>query len=96
MRSIDVVLQALDDAVESLAAVDLDVLSPPERFGGVLERLETARRRQVAVAHALVSKLERFEGCPKLDLTLADVLRVSPTERAAASAMPHSWRRARR
>ncbi len=79
MSSITVVLEALDEAVESLAAVDLDVLSPPERFV-VLERLETARRRQVAVAHSLVSKLERFEGCPKLDLTLADVLRVSPTE----------------
>ena len=68
MSSIDVVLEALDDVVESLAAVDLDVLSPPERFV-VLERLETARRRQVAVAHALVSRLERFEGCPKLGLS---------------------------
>jgi hypothetical protein len=79
MDSIDVVLEALDDCVEALAAVDLDVLSPPERFV-VLERLETARRRQVAVSHAVVARLERFDGCPKLDITLADVLRVSPTE----------------
>jgi hypothetical protein len=79
MDSIDVVLEALDDCVEALAAVDLDVLSPPERFV-VLERLETARRRQVAVSHAVVARLERFDGWPKLDITLADVLRVSPTE----------------
>ncbi|WP_396927539.1 HNH endonuclease signature motif containing protein [Mycolicibacterium sp.] len=79
MLSITVALDALDDCVEALAAVDLDVLSPPQRFV-VLERLESARRRQVALSHALVSRLERFEGCPKLDLTLADVLRISPTE----------------
>lgn len=47
MSSIGVVLEALDDCVEALAAVDFDVLDPPERFG-ILERLETARRRQVA------------------------------------------------
>ncbi|MEZ0356699.1 HNH endonuclease signature motif containing protein [Mycobacterium sp. SA01] len=79
MSSIDVVLEALDDAVGALATVDLDVLSPPERFV-VMERLETARRRQVAVSYALVSKLERFEGCPPVPITLADVLRISPRE----------------
>ncbi|MCX2933855.1 HNH endonuclease signature motif containing protein [Mycobacterium sp. CVI_P3] len=79
MSSIDAVLEALDDVVERLAAVDLDVLSPPERFV-VLERLETARRRQVAVAHRVVARLEQFEGCPPVPITLADVLRISPRE----------------
>ncbi len=79
MSSITAVLEALDDVVESLAAVDLDVLSPPERFV-VLERLETARRRQVAVSHALTARLEQFEGCPPVPITVADVLRVSPRE----------------
>ncbi|GAA2810240.1 hypothetical protein GCM10010533_55630 [Mycolicibacterium pallens] len=72
-------LEALDDVVESLAAVDLDVLAPPERFV-VLERLETVRRRQVAVSHALTARLEQFEGCPPVPITVADVLRVSPRE----------------
>ncbi|KDE99245.1 maturase [Mycolicibacterium aromaticivorans JS19b1 = JCM 16368] len=79
MVLIDGVLEALDDAVEALAAVDLDVLDPPQRFV-VLERLETARRRQVALAHAVVTRLEQFEGCPPVPITLADVLRISPRE----------------
>ncbi|ORB52971.1 HNH endonuclease signature motif containing protein [Mycolicibacterium rhodesiae] len=79
MSSIDEVLGALDDVVEALAAVDLDVLDPPQRFV-VLQRLETARRRQVAVSHALVGRLEQFEGCPPVPITLADVLRISPRE----------------
>ncbi|MCI4674676.1 HNH endonuclease signature motif containing protein [Candidatus Mycolicibacterium alkanivorans] len=79
MSSIDDVLEALDTAVESLAAVDLDVLAPPQRFA-VLDRLENARRRQVAVSHAVVARLEQFEGCPPVPVTLADVLRISPRE----------------
>ena len=79
MSSIDSALQALDNAVESLAALDLDVLDPPQRFV-VLERLETARRRQVAVSHAVVARLERFEGCPPVGIAVADVLRISPRE----------------
>ena len=79
MRSIDGVLAALDEVVDALAAVDLDLLDPPERFA-VLERLETARRRQVAVSHALVARLEQFEGCPPVPITLADVLRISKRE----------------
>ncbi|WP_179475428.1 DUF222 domain-containing protein, partial [Mycolicibacterium vinylchloridicum] len=77
--SIDVALGALDDAVDALAALDVESLSPPDRFV-VLERLETARRRQVALSHAVVSRLEQFQGCPPVGITLADVLRVSPTE----------------
>ncbi|MEZ0359559.1 HNH endonuclease signature motif containing protein [Mycobacterium sp. SA01] len=79
MVSIDGLLEALDDVVEALAAVDLDVLDPPDRFR-VLERLETARRRQVAVSHALTARLAQFEGCPPVPITLADVLRISPRE----------------
>ncbi|APE14267.1 HNH endonuclease signature motif containing protein [Mycolicibacterium pallens] len=79
MSSIDGLLDALDDVVASLAAVDLDVLAPPERFV-VLERLESARRRHVAVSHAVTARLEQFEGCPPVPITLADVLRVSPRE----------------
>ncbi len=79
MRSIDSVLEALDDVVEALAAVDLDVLTPPDRLV-VVERLENARRRQVAVSHAVVARLEQFDGCPPVPITLADVLRVSPRE----------------
>ncbi|QEN16170.1 HNH endonuclease signature motif containing protein [Mycolicibacterium sp. ELW1] len=79
MSSIDVVLGVLDDAVEALAAVDLEMLDAPERFA-VLERLETVRRRQVAVSHTLVARLERFEGCPPVPITLADVLRISSRE----------------
>src|SRR5690242_9044605 len=79
MRSIDAVLEALDDVVDALAAVDIEALSPPDRFA-VLDRLETARRRQVALSHAVVARLEQFEGCPPVGIALADVLRVSPTE----------------
>lgn len=79
MRSIDAVLEQLDQVVEALSTVDLDVLAAPQRFA-VLERLETARRRQVAVSCAVVSRLERFEGCPPLPITLADVLRISKRE----------------
>jgi hypothetical protein len=79
MYSIDRLLEVLDDVVESLATVDLDALSAPERFA-VLERLETARRRQVAVSHAVVARLEQFEGSPPVPIMLGDVLRISPRE----------------
>ncbi|WP_099252362.1 13E12 repeat family protein, partial [Mycobacterium sp. shizuoka-1] len=77
--SINVALGALDDAVDALAAVDVESLSPPDRFA-VVDRLENARRRQIALSHAVVARLERFEGCPPVGITLADVLRVSPRE----------------
>ncbi|WP_445169751.1 HNH endonuclease signature motif containing protein [Mycolicibacterium sp. Dal123E01] len=79
MRSIDAALEALDAAVESLAAVDFAALPAPERFA-VLELIETQQRRLTAVSHAGVAKLERFEGCPPVGIALADVLRVSPRE----------------
>ncbi|OYN82983.1 HNH endonuclease signature motif containing protein [Mycolicibacterium sphagni] len=79
MCSIDGLLGELDDVVERLSAVDLEVLSPPRRFV-VLERLETARRRQVALSHAVLARLERFAGCPPVGIAVADVLRISPRE----------------
>jgi hypothetical protein len=79
MRSIDSVLDTLDDVVGELASIDLLTLEPPKRFA-VLERLENARRHLVAVSHAGVARLERFEGCPPVGIALADVLRISPPE----------------
>jgi hypothetical protein len=79
MSSINAAHQALAAAVDTLAALDFDALDPPERFA-VLEWMETEQRRLTAVSHAGVARLERFEGCPKLPITLADVLRISPTE----------------
>jgi hypothetical protein len=79
MGSIDAGREALTAAVDTLAAIDFDALDPPERFA-VLEWMETQQRRLTAVSHALVARLERFEGCPPLGIALADVLRVSPTQ----------------
>ena len=79
MSSISVALEALDHAVSLLAAADLETLRPALRFE-VLERLETARRRQVAVSGDVVRRLEQFEGCPPLAAALSDVLRISRAE----------------
>ncbi len=78
MRSINVALDALDAAVELLGAADIDELPAPERFAAI-ERLENALRRQVAVSHAHITHLERYEGCPPVEIVLADVLRISRT-----------------
>src|SRR4051812_44682648 len=79
MSSIDAVREALTAAVDTVVALDFDALDPPERFA-VLDWMETQQRRLRAVSYAGVSRLERFEGCPKLPIALADVLRISPTE----------------
>ncbi len=79
MGSIRTLLDTLDDAVEKLSAVDLDAVEPAERYE-VLERLETARRRQVALSHAVVGHLEHIQGCPPVYLVLADLLRISRSE----------------
>jgi hypothetical protein len=79
MSSIPALLDALDDAVEALGAADLDTLGAAERYR-VLERLESSRRRQIAVAGTLVCRLEQVEGCPPVPVALADVLRISRTE----------------
>ena len=79
MISMLAALEALDAAVEALGAIDPGTLAAPERFA-VLERLETSRRRQIAVAHDIVARLEQFEGCPPVWIALADVLRISRAE----------------
>ena len=79
MRSINETLEALDHAVELLGAVDLDSLAAAERYV-VLERLETGRRRQIAVIHDLINRLEHIEGCPPVLVALSDVLRISRRE----------------
>jgi hypothetical protein len=76
MCSIDVALEALDAAVEMLGAADIEELPPPQRFA-VIERLETAVRRKVAISHEQITHLERYEGCPPIPFVLADVLRIS-------------------
>jgi hypothetical protein len=87
-------LDALDAAVDALRSADLDGLNPTERFC-VLERMETALRRQVAASHAIIHRLEQFEGCPPVHVALSDVLRISRTEarrriRDAAQLAPRS------
>ncbi|NTY59127.1 HNH endonuclease signature motif containing protein [Mycolicibacterium sphagni] len=79
MSSIDAVREALTAAVGTLAALDFDALDPPERFEA-LELIETQQRRLTAIAHAGVARLEQFEGCRPVPITLADVLRISPRE----------------
>jgi hypothetical protein len=71
--------EALGRYLESLAAIDLDELSPADRFV-VLDEWETARRHQVAASYALIARLEQVEGCPPVPITLGDVLRISPRE----------------
>ena len=72
-------LEDLDRVVEALGGVDLDSLGALERYR-VLERLETSRRRQVALSHSLVVGLEHAEGHPPVMVALADVLRISRRE----------------
>lgn len=79
MSSIVAQLEALDLAVEALGAVDLDSLGAAERYR-LLERLETSRRRQIALAHALIVGLEHVPGCPPPVIVLSDALRVSRAE----------------
>lgn len=81
MSSMDVgvALDALDAAVDSLAAIDLDAVDAIERYR-VLDRLETARRRQIALTHDHVALLEHVPGCPPPAITVADMLRISRTE----------------
>jgi hypothetical protein len=78
MGSIDTALDALDAAVELVGAGDIEEVPAPERFAA-LERLESAIRRQVATSYELITRLERYEGCPPIPIVLADVLRISRT-----------------
>lgn len=79
MSSIDALLDDLDAAVEAVAAVNSDICDPVHRYR-VLDRLETARRRLIAVSHDQVARLQHVEGCPPVPVALADVLRISRAE----------------
>ncbi len=71
--------EARDRYLECLSTVDLDELSPADRFV-VLVEWESALRQQIALSHAVISRLEQVEGCPPVPITLADALRISPRE----------------
>jgi hypothetical protein len=80
MSSVGTAFDALDDvAVERLGAADVRELYAPERFGAV-DRLETAVRRLVAISREQISHLEQYQGCPPVDIVLADMLRISRRE----------------
>ncbi len=79
MRSTEAVLDDLDALVEELAAVDREGLDPVRRYA-VLDRLEAARRRQIAVSHDHIARLEQVDGCPPVPVLLSDVLRISRAE----------------
>ncbi|MGI9164123.1 MAG: DUF222 domain-containing protein, partial [Mycobacterium sp.] len=79
MSSVVEALAVLDQAVEMLGAADLDSVGALDRYR-VLERLETSRRRQVAVAGSLLCGLEHVPGCPPPPVALADSLRISRRE----------------
>ncbi len=79
MRSIMAVLEDLDAVVAELAAADLDAVDAIARYH-VVDRLETLRRRQIAIAHDHVARLDHIPGCPPPAISLADVLRISRTE----------------
>ena len=89
MSSISEALDALDAAIELLGAADIEELPAPQRFP-VLERLETALRRQVAISHQQLTHLERFDGCPPIPIVLADVLRTTGPPPSAGSVTPSS------
>jgi hypothetical protein len=74
---------ALDAAVDGVAALDFDALSTPQRFG-FLARCERARRRLPAVEHPLINQLAR-EATPeelggKLSHALAEWTLISRAE----------------
>ena len=79
MSSIGAALEALDAAVELLGAADLREVPAPERFVAV-DRLETALRRVVAISREQITHLEQYQGCPPVDIVLADMLRISRRE----------------
>ncbi|MCB0941705.1 MAG: DUF222 domain-containing protein, partial [Mycobacterium sp.] len=79
MRSIQAVLDDLEGVLEELSRLDVDAVAPAARYT-VLERLETAARRQTAVAHTVVAGLEQLPGWPAPHIALSDVLRISRAE----------------
>jgi len=90
MRSIQVAappevvaaFDALDEAVAAVGALDVSALDNRVRLR-VLERLETARRRQVALSHEVIAELAKQDqadvGGPHHKV-IGDVLRISYAE----------------
>jgi hypothetical protein len=82
MCSISAALDALDAAVAMVNALDVDRSDPVTRLRA-LERLETARRRQVVVSHDLIAGLVEEDpadvGGP-VHKVIADWLRISCAE----------------
>ena len=76
------VLDALDAAVAAVGELNLDNFAPAVRLR-TLERLETARRRQVAVSHDVIASLAKEDavdvGGP-VHQAIADWLRISYAE----------------
>lgn len=73
---------ALDAAVQTISELDLDALEPAVRLQA-LQRLETARRRQVAVSHDMIDGLNKEDPAHiggLLHRVLADWLRISGAE----------------
>ncbi|MDT5276643.1 MAG: hypothetical protein QOG95_3575, partial [Mycobacterium sp.] len=73
---------ALDAALATIGQLDLDRYDPTTRLGA-LERLETARRRQVVTSHDLIAGLVKEDpadvGGP-VHKVIADWLRISCAE----------------
>jgi Domain of unknown function (DUF222) len=75
-------LDALDAAVADIGQLNFDRLSPAVRLQA-LERMETSRRRQIAVGHDMIASLDKEDpanvGGP-LHKVIADWLRISCAE----------------
>lgn len=79
MCSIGTALDALDGAVEALRGLDWGAVAAGERLR-LLDRLETAGRRQRALSHDVVHTLVEADlGAPAASV-LADVLRITRSE----------------
>ena len=76
------VLDALDAAVAAVGELNLDNFAPAVRLC-TLERLETARRRQVAVSHDVIAGLTKEDAADvggPVHQVIADWLRISHAE----------------
>jgi hypothetical protein len=76
------VLDALDAAVTAVGELNLDNFAPAVRLR-TLERLETARRRQVAVSHDVIAGLRKEDAADvggPVHKAIADWLRISYAE----------------
>jgi len=75
-------LDALDAALKAIGELNFAHFGPAVRLRA-LERMETARRRQIAVSHDVIAGLEKEDpaavGGP-VHKVVADWLRISPTE----------------